>query len=82
MRALDGCCSRQAVIHGPFDDGRTHGAPRVERAVGVLKNDLHPLAQGSQLRRTHHGDVVSAQHHRAARRVDEAHDATCHGALA
>ena len=71
-----------AKVHGPFDHGLAHCAARVERAVGVLKHHLHPVAQWPQaaLRQSRH--LVVAPQDAALGRVDQANQAARKGGLA
>ena len=71
-----------AVVARAFDHGLGHGAPRVERAVRVLEDDLHAAAQRAQRAGGQPGDVVTAELDLTGGGVDQAHHATRHGALA
>src|SRR5947208_15440131 len=43
--------------------GFAHGHPRIERAVGILEDDLHPAAQRAQLPRVEREDVLRVKEH-------------------
>ena len=53
--------------------------PRVQRSVGILKDDLHVPAEPPELAVSHRADVLAAEEHLAVRRLDEAEDAAPHG---
>ena len=65
----------RAIVHGSFDDRIAHGAPRIERAVGILKNDLHPATQRPQGTRAELGDINAVELDCAGGRLDQPRDA-------
>ncbi len=58
----------------PFFDDAADRHSRVERAVGVLEDDLHVAADGPQLRGPQVGDVVAVEHDAAGRRLEQPQD--------
>ena len=59
-----------------------HGHARIERGIGVLKNDLHVPAQTAQFVLVEVGDLLALEAHRARRRVHQAQDQASGGRLA
>ena len=80
--ALQGFLAREAEIHRALDDGFADGAARIERAVGILKNELHPPPHRAEFRFLHRGDVDVVDPDRAAGRLHQPRDAARHGRLA
>ena len=72
----------EAMDYEPFFEDRPDRHPRVERAVGILKHDLHPPAQGRERRAVGGPHVGAGKPHAAAGRLDEPEDAPAHRRLA
>src|SRR5690606_28223401 len=69
-------------VHRSLDDGRADGAARIERAVGILKDNLHALAVGPELAPRQPPDLVAVEIDFARGRIDQTHDAAGHRRLA
>ena len=59
-----------------------HRHARIERGVGVLKDDLHVPAQPPQCILAEIGDFLAPETHRARRRIHQAQHETSRGRLA
>src|ERR1700676_3780803 len=64
-----------AVIHRALDDSLAYRSPRIERAIWILKHNLHPAAEpteraGSKLRH-----VLAVEHDPPRARLDQPRDA-------
>jgi len=71
MRSVAG----DAIVHRAFDDSVGYRAPRIERAIRVLENDLHPAPKtverpGAELRH-----ILAVEHDPARSRLDQSRDA-------
>src|SRR5690606_10806356 len=67
--------ARDAVIQGPLDDRLADGAPRIERAVGVLKYHLDAAAEWMQAALAQTGDILAVEHDAAAGGRDQPRNA-------
>ena len=77
-RPSPGLVLRSAEVHGAFDDRLSDRAPRVERAVGVLEDDLHPAPMMAKLAHGQPGDVVVVDLDLSAGGIDQADDTAGH----
>ena len=72
----------RSEVDQSFDNRLPHLPPGIERAVGVLEDDLDTLAQLTQPRPSGLGDVGVVDADSAGSRVDQAHHAAGYGGLA
>src|SRR5206468_934791 len=72
----------QGVDREPFADDALHAHVRIERAVGVLEDDLHLAAQRAQLARPERQERASLEQHLARGGLDEAEHETPEGRFA
>ena len=66
--------------HGLGDD-LADGHTRVERSIGVLKDELHLATHVLDLMLAHFGNVFALEEHFACRRLSQAHDGAARGGL-
>ena len=66
---------RHAVIDGSFGDGLADADARIERTIGILKNDLDSLAVRLQRPARQIGDFSAGQTDAAGGRIDQPDDA-------
>ena len=64
--------ARETMYFNTLADDRPHAHPRIQRGVGVLKDELHPAAQGAQLASTERGEIAALEHYAAGGRLEQA----------
>jgi hypothetical protein len=62
---------REAVNLDPLGDDRADAHPRVQRRIGILKDDLHGAAHASELGGGEREDVLAVEADLARRRLDQ-----------
>jgi hypothetical protein len=72
----------QPVDDQAFLEDRTNLHPGIERAIRILKDDLHPPPQPAQLGATGGPHVATVEPHAAARRLHQPQDAAANRGLA
>ncbi len=77
-----GLARADAVNPHRLDEGGLDRHPRIQRAVGVLENDLHLPADLPQLAAAQRGDVDAVVVHLAASRFDQPQNGPPGGGLA
>ncbi len=74
-RPVKRLCLADTKIHRPFDNRLTNGAARIQRAVGILKDDLDVAPVRSKCGLGERGDVVAGDQHFATGRINQSDDA-------
>mgnify|MGYP003693734869 CR=1 FL=1 len=64
-----------AVVHRALDDRLADRTPRIERAIRILKNDLHPAAETAQRAGSELRHVLAVEHDPPRGRLDQPRDA-------
>src|ERR1700686_5389774 len=64
-----------AVIHRSLDDSLAYRSPRIERAIWILKHNLHPAAELTQRAGTKLRHVLAVEYDPPCARLDQPRDA-------
>src|ERR1700682_3631436 len=63
-----------AVIHRALDDSLAYRSPRIERAIWILKHNLHPAAEPTKSAGTKLRPVLTGEHDPPRARLNQARD--------
>src|ERR1700681_1072602 len=64
-----------AVIHRALDDSLAYRSPRIERAIWILKHNLHPAAEPTKSAGTKLRHVLTVEHDPPPARLNHPRDA-------